>query len=699
MAEPSDFFNRELSWLEFNRRVLHEAIDPRTPLLERVGFLGIFTSNLDEFFMKRVGGLDRQVTTGVVSHSLDGQTASQQLKAIRASVLPMLAEQARVFEQDIKPQLADEGVRLLDWSELTEGELAYAADYFEREVFGVLTPLAVDPGHPFPFISNLSQSLGLVLRTPGSKERLFARLKVPELMPLWVRLKDADHQPAEDGTEVYRFARLRDIISAHLDQLFPNMEVLGVMAFRLTRNADIERDEEDAEDLLEMMAEELRARRFARVVRLEHEADANEWGVNFLIEELGLTGDEVYETASELDYTDLRSIVETPLPGLKFPVWTPVAPRALADDETDIFSLIRDGDLLVHPPYESFGASVERFITSAAEDPKVVAIKMTLYRMGDDSPFIDTLIRAAESGKQVVCLVEVKARFDEHRNIRVAQELEKAGVHVVYGVMGLKTHTKTALVVRREADGLHSYAHIGTGNYHSGTARIYTDLGLFTDKPEFTGDVIELFNYLTGRSLKTDFRKLLVAPLNMKSRFLEMIQREVEHHVAGRPAGIVAKMNSLGDAEVIDALYKASEAGLPIDLLVRGFCCLRPGVKGLSENIRVTSVIGRFLEHSRVFYFRNGAEDPVDGAFYIGSADWLRRNLERRVEAITPIEDRVLRQRCWQVLALMLADQRQAWDLNEEGVYVQRQPENEAAEEGVQAKLMRLAGTGWVEGD
>ncbi|MHC4995879.1 MAG: polyphosphate kinase 1 [Planctomycetota bacterium] len=692
--DRSIFNNRELSWLEFNDRVLHEAVDNRTPLLERVTFLGIFTSNLDEFFMKRVGGLDRQVATGVVSRSLDGQTAQQQLKAIRKRVIPMLDEQARVFDEEIKPQLADHDVHLLGWGDLNEEDREFTDDYFDRQVYPVLTPLAVDPGHPFPFISNLSQSLGLVLSQPGANERLFARLKVPELLPQWVRL------PAKKNggdQEIYRYARLRDIICQNLDKLFPNMEVLGVMPFRVTRNADIERDEEDAEDLLDMMAEELRARRFARVVRLEHGPNPNPWILQFLVEELGLSADAVYELPGELDYTDLGPIADLPIPGLKHKSWTPVAPAPLADDETDIFSLIRDEDFLVHPPYESFSASVERLITTAAEDPKVVAIKMTLYRTGDDSPFIETLIRAAESGKQVVCLVEVKARFDEHRNIKVAQELEKAGVHVVYGVVGLKTHTKTALVVRREADGLHAYAHIGTGNYHSGTARVYTDLGLFTDHPDFTDDVIELFNYLTGRSLKTDFRKLLVAPVNMKERFIQMIEREVVHHEAGRPSGVVAKMNSLEDKHVIAALSNASQAGVPIDLIVRGFCCLRPGVEGLSDNIRVVSVVGRFLEHSRLFHFRNGAEDPVDGEFFIGSADWMYRNLERRVEAITPIEDHALRRRCWQLLDLTLNDRRQSWDMQPDGSYVQREPRDEEEAEGVQAKLMRLAANRWQE--
>jgi polyphosphate kinase len=685
---PALFVNRELSWLEFNRRVLHEALDARTPLLERVGFLTIFTSNLDEFFMKRVGGLKRQLATGVVSQSLDGKTAGQQLSAIRAAVLPMLADQARVYREEIRPALRTHGVHLLDWQELTEDERKFADEYFRRDLFPVLTPLAVDPGHPFPFISNLSESLGIVLRHPEEGERLFARVKIPANLPSWIRLGGPT-----DGS--YRYARLQDIMINNLPALFPDMEVLGVMPFRVTRNGDVERDEEDAEDLLEMMEEELRARRFASVVRLEHGPNPDAWLLRFLLDELELGEQDIYELTDELDYTSLRPLLELPLPQLKAEPWVPVVPGPLADNEVDIFSVIRSGDLLVHHPYESFTASVERFLSAAAADDKVLAIKMTLYRTGDDSPFIGTLVRAAEAGKQVVCLVEVKARFDEQRNIQVAQMLEKAGVHVVYGIVGLKTHAKIALAVRREPEGLRCYAHIGTGNYNSGTARLYTDFGLFTAKPDFTEDVVELFHYLTGRSMKRDYRRLIVAPVNMKKHFLEMIDREAEQASHGRPAGIVAKMNSLEDPQVIQALYRASRAGVPIDLIVRGFCCLRPGVAGLSESIRVMSVVGRFLEHSRVFWFRNGAEDPIDGELYIGSADWMYRNLQNRVEAVTPIEERSLRERLWQTLQVMLGDQRQAWDMDGDGNYVQRSPVDAAVELGTHRRLMALAQQRW----
>jgi polyphosphate kinase len=689
LVDPKRFINRELSWLEFNRRVLHEALDPRTPLLERVGFLSIFTSNLDEFFMKRVGGLRRQMAAGTASRSADGLTAAEQVAAIRQATLPMLHEQARCYRQELVPALRTEGIMLLSWEELTDAERASAPAYFRLNVFPVLTPLAVDPGHPFPFISNLSLSLGVALRAPDREEQLFARVKVPTVLPRWVPLKAI--APTEQPAGQFRFVRLIDLIRHHLDQLFPGMEVLRVMPFRVTRNADLERDEEDAEDLLELVEEELRERRFAQVVRLEHPPDADAEMLRYLIDELELTEQDVYELPGELDYTDLKPMLDLPFPTLKHEPWTPVVPGALADEDTDIFSVVRAGDLLVHHPYESFNASVERFIAAAADDPRVLAIKMTLYRTGDESPFIPSLIHAAETGKQVVCIVEVKARFDEQRNIQVAQMLEKAGVHVVYGIVGLKTHNKTALIVRREPEGLRCYAHIGTGNYHIGTARLYTDLSLFTAKPMVTDEVVELFNNLTGRSLGRKYQKLLIAPINMKESFLEMIRREVIHHSQGKPAQIVAKMNSLQDRQIIAALYEASAAGVPIDLIVRGFCCLRPGVEGLSQKIRVISVIGRFLEHSRIFYFRNGAAEPVEGQFYIGSADWMYRNLHHRIEVVAPIEERPLRERCWQFLQMLLQDQRQAWEMRPDGSYIQRQPADPQAQIGTHRQLMRQA--------
>ena len=677
---PSEeFFNRDLSWLEFNRRVLHEALDDRTPLLERVRFLGIFTSNLDEFFMKRVGGLKRQMAAASTS---DGVPPAEALRLIRRAVLPMLAQQADCYTRVILPALKDQGIHLLEWADLTDAEREFATKYFQANVFPILTPLAVDPGNPFPFMSNLSTSLGVILHHPDRHENLFARVKVPEVLPKWIRLGEAAST---------RFVSLREMIRYNLDDLFPDMAVVDVMTFRVTRNADLERDEEDAEDLRELMEAELKQRRFAKMVRLETNPDPNPWMLEFLTRELELTPEDVYELRAELDYDDLRVIAELNVPKLRYEPWAPLIPPAFADEDADMFSVIRNGDVLVHLPYESYSASVERFIKAAAADPKVLAIKMTVYRTGEESALIPSLIRAAEAGKQAVCMVELKARFDEERNIHIASALEKAGVHVVYGIVGLKTHAKTILVVRQDPDAIRSYVHIGTGNYHAGTAKLYTDLNLFTCDTDISHDVVELFHYLTGRSLKRDYRKLLVAPVNMKDRFLEMIDREIEHHRAGRPARIIAKMNSLEDRKVCRALYNASKAGVPIQLIVRGFCTLRPGVPGLSENIRVQSVIGRFLEHSRIFYFRNGAADEVDGRFYIGSADWMYRNLQTRVEATAPVEARPLRQRLWEILQVMLNDKRSAWDLQPDGSYVQRTPADPSQELGAQQRLMALA--------
>lgn len=661
-------FNRELSWLQFNERVLCEAIDERTPLLERVRFLGIFTSNLDEFFMKRVGGLKRQVQVKVSALSLDGMTPSQQLASIRASVVPMLEQQAQCYNDVIRPGLAEEGVHLLRWAQLTDHERDFAREYYQRSVFPVLTPMAVDPGHPFPFLANLSLSLGVKLCHPGSDEQLFARVKVPSVLPGWLELP-----VGPDDAPQHRFVSLVDILSHSLESLFPGMLVLSVTPFKVSRNADVERDEEDAEDLLELISQELRDRRFERIVRLEHGVNADPWTLRFLMRELELTEADVYELPGELDYTDLGTIADLELPALKYPPWNPVIPQRLADGEADIFSVIRAGDLLVHHPFESFSETVDRFIRSAADDPKVIALKLTLYRIGDSRKLMDSLVHAAEAGKQIVCLVELKARFDEQRNIFWAQQLERAGVHVVYGIVGLKTHTKLAMVIRQETDGLRSYVHVGTGNYNSATARLYTDFGLFTCNPAITGEIVELFHYLTGRSLKRRYNHLLVAPVNMRARFASLIEREIGHARAGRPCGIIAKMNSLEDRRLIAQLCEASQAGVPIELIVRGFCCLRPGVPGLTENIRVTSIIGRFLEHSRLFYFRDGAPSETEGRFFIGSADWMYRNLERRVEAVVPVEDPGCRQRLWQTLSVLRSDQRQVWELSTTGEYVQRQ--------------------------
>ncbi|HSI33978.1 MAG: polyphosphate kinase 1 [Phycisphaerae bacterium] len=697
-AEPApaaEFLNRDLSWLEFNRRVLAMAVDDRTPLLERVRFLGIFTSNLDEYVMKRAASLrtsarQQQVIAappGVgqpVGLSVDGRTPAETLAAIRQAMIPMLREQAECFTRQILPALAANDIHLLAWDDLTEPERQTASRYFESHVFPVLTPLAVDPGSPFPFISNLSMSLGVVLHHPDRGDHLFARVKVPEVLPKWIRVNGVG------AGGPYRFVALYDLIRHHLSDLFPDMAIADVMLFRLTRNVDVERDEEDADDLRELMQAEIKQRKFARVVRLERGPDPNPWIAEFLMSELELTEDDVYELPAELDYDDLRVIADLNIPRLRYEPWVPTVPPRLADEDTDIFAIIRAGDLLLHHPYESFSASVERFINTAAADPKVLAIKMTLYRTTEASPFVSSLVRAAEAGKQVVCLIELKARFDEERNIGIATALEKAGVHVLYGIVGLKTHTKTTLVVREDADGIRCYAHVGTGNYHATTAKLYTDLGLLTCDPDVTRDVVELFHYLTGRSLKRNYRRLLVAPVNMRDRFIEMIERETAHAKAGRPAQIVAKMNALEERKIIRALYDASQAGVKIELIVRGFCTLRPGVPGLSENIRVRSIIGRFLEHSRVYYFRNAAADPADGEFYIGSADWMSRNLLARVEAIVPIARRPLRERLWGLLQILLSDRRQAWMMAADGSYAQARPESDG-DLGTHVILMNLA--------
>jgi polyphosphate kinase len=660
------FVNRELSWLQFNMRVLSLAADPFLPLIERLRFLGIFDSNLDEFFMKRVGGLKRQVAAGVGTLSPDGLTPRQQLVTIRKALEPQLKEQERIFLEEIKPALQREQVEFVPWGELRSYEQEFVRQYFNSKVFPLLTPLSVDSGHPFPFISNLSISLGFSLAHPDYEDPLFARVKIDSHLPQWIRL------PQDQNTrDEYRFLNTRELILQNGDALFPRMKILACMPFRVTRNIDLNVDDEDAEDLMEAIEEELRQRRSGEVVRLEHGPNPDPWIVNFLTEELELEGSDIFESRGLLDYAGLEPLLDLDLPKLKFPRWSPAQPAGLTED-MNIFQAIRAHDILVHHPFESFGASVERFLREAAHDPKVRAIKMTIYRVGQVTPLIPYLIRAADEGKQVVCLVELKARFDEKHNIYWAQELEKAGVHVVYGIPGLKTHAKAILVVRQESDGIRAYAHCGTGNYNAKTANLYTDFGLFTAKPEFTKEFMDFFNYLSGRSLKDDYKKLLIAPITMERSFSDLIGIEIENQRHGLPAGIIAKMNSLEDRHLIERLYEASQAGVSIDLIVRGACCLRPGVPGLSENIRVISVVGRLLEHSRLFYFRAAATDAVDGIFYIASADWMSRNMHRRVELAIPIEERGLKEKMWQVITIMLDDHRQAWEMQPDGFYIRR---------------------------
>ena len=658
--DPARFLNRDIEWLEFNARVLDVAADQRTPLLERLRFLSIYSANLDEFFMKRVGVIKRQIEAGVSGPVPEALSPQQQLDGIRARVATLGHRQAIVLRDRLLPALAPHGIRMLRWEQLSDAQRAEAEAWFRRSVFPILTPLAVDPGHRFPFISNMSVSLGVMLRRPGESEQQFARVKVPDIPSRLYRF--------EGGAD---FIPVQDIVEHNLDDLFPGMEILKVLAFRVTRNAEVERDSEDTEDLLEATQHLLKERRFARVVRLEIAAGANPRILKFLMEELQVDEDDVYETEGLVDYGALNEVADIDLPDLHWPRLATLAPPGLEDAGADIFAAIRAGDILVHHPYESFDLSVEKFIEDAAADPKVVCIKQSLYRTSGDSPFISSLIRAAESGKQVAVLVELRARFDEARNILWARKLEDAGVHVAYGVVGYKTHTKTALVVRQEQGGLRSYAHVGTGNYNSRTARLYEDIGLLTADPGITDDLVNLFNYMTGRSRQREYSKLLVAPVAMKRRFVEMIDRETQIAAAGGRGRIVAKMNQLEDRGVMDALYRASEAGVSVDLVVRGFCCLRPAMPGLSSNIRIRSIVGRFLEHSRIFWFGAGKDDPLDGDFYIGSADWMYRNLQTRVEAATPVEDREARRDLWTVLSYCLEDRRSAWEMQADGTYRQ----------------------------
>ncbi len=663
MNEKESFLNRDVSWLEFNARVLHEALDDRTPLFERVRFLGIFQSNLDEYFMKRMGSL------------YSGSRID-----FRERLMPLLEQAHDCFNHELLKLLKKEKIELLSWDELTSQEREKATAFFQNNIFPVLTPLSHDSGHPFPFLSNLSISLGVFLNNPNNEEdEFFARVKIPTHFPQWIRMNE------------FRFISIIEIIIVHLGDVFHGMEIKEIMPFRVTRNTNIDHGDDEGEDLLEQISEELKERKFGDIVRLEYWGKkANTRMIEFLREELQLDDDQIYGIKEGLlEYTSLKPILELNRPDLKFEPWIPVPAPALSDPERDIFQAIKQHDILVHHPYESFTGSVERFIRAAVNDPKVITIKMTLYRVGADSPLIPLLIKASELGKHVVCLVELKARFDEEKNILVAQKLEDAGVHVVYGVVGLKTHCKLTLVVRQEGDEVRCYSHIGTGNYHAITARLYTDFGLFTCKKDITDDVVHLFHFLTGKSTKKDYKKLLVAPLAMKDAFLKKIHKETHNAKKGLPARIIAKINSLDERDLSYALYEASQAGVQIDLIVRGFCCLRPGVKHLSENIRVISVIGRFLEHSRVFYFQNGAKNEAEGEIFIGSADWMNRNLSGRVEAVVPIEEPLQKERIFEILNLMLQDHRQGWEMKNDGTYLKRKSSHSKKELGTHSLLMQ----------
>ena len=679
------FSNRELGWLNFNLRVLAEADDSANPLFERIKFLSISSSNLDEFFMKRVGGLKRHVAYGVSAKSSDGQTPEMQLTMIMNHLQPMLKKKKDLFVTLAK-ELRSSGCEIATFKDLKEAEKKQIKAYFNQNIFPVLTPLSVDPGHPFPFISNLSTSLGVSLLNPNNAdEKLFARVKIPKVISQWIHV---------EGTK--KWLHVVELIRAHLDELFPEMKVVGHVLFRVSRNADSDREEEDVEDLLAMIEEELRQRRFAEIVRIEFGECTDPWLKEFLMSELELKEEDLFPMTAEFDLSDFSMLIQRlNWPQHRFPDWSPIVPSALNDGAMSIFDSIRKSDILLHHPYESFSSSVERFIREAAEDPDVLAIKMTLYRTGDNSPFIKSLIQAAEAGKQVVCLIELKARFDEERNIYWAQELENAGVHVVYGVVGLKTHAKTSLVVRKETESVRCYAHVGTGNYNSATSRFYTDLGLLTCDECITQELVEFFNYLTGKSLKQDYKHLILAPVNMFNKMKELILREKEHAVAGRPTQIIAKFNNMEENDISLSLYEASQSKVHIQLIVRGFCCLRPQVKGVSENISVQSTLGRFLEHSRVFYFRNGQTNPLDGDFFIGSADWMYRNLHARVEALCPIYDKAAKEKLWTILQLYLSDVKQSWMMKADASYDRKTAAKvlpkDLTNSGVQDELMKLA--------
>ena len=654
----TNVFNRELSWLAFNARVLQLSSDTEVPLLEQIRFLAIFSSNLDEFFQVRVSGLRDQQAAGISTPASDGRLPAEQLALVRDIVTALVAEQERVLVHEIMPALREQGIELSAWHELDADDQAGLSERFRDRIFPVLTPLAVDPGHPFPYVSDLSLNLAVVVRDPRDERELFARVKVPNTLPRWLRIGDTD-----------RFVPLEEVIAAHLDQLFPGMEVQEHHAFRVTRNADLSDALDEADDLLSAVEYELRRRRFGRATRLEVDASMTDEVLDLLLGEFDLDPSAVYVARTPLDPTSFNEIADIERPALRWPEWKGVVdPRLQPGDEpVDIFAEIRAGDVLVQHPYESFSRSVVEFIHQAANDPDVLAIKITLYRTASSSPIVDACIKAAEQGKQVAVLVELKARFDEAANIGWARRLEQAGVHVAYGLLGLKIHTKIAMAVREEPDGIRRYCHIGTGNYNHRTARIYEDIGILTADPEIGADVADLFNHLTGYGREIRYSKLLVAPDQLRPGLEALIDNEI---ASGR-GRMILKMNSLVDVRMTEKLYEASQAGVDIDLIIRGQCSLKPGIPGLSDRIRVRSIIGRYLEHSRVYHFANG-NGPGEPATYIGSADLMSRNLNRRVEALVRLDDPRTQQRVHEILDVVLDDDRLAWTLAGDGVWTKR---------------------------
>jgi polyphosphate kinase len=666
---PPRQFNRELSWLDFNERVLAFAEDPSVPPLERAKFLAIFSQNLDEFFQVRVAGLKDQLAAGVNALSSDGRTPAQQLAEIRDRLDVALPRMEAIFLEQVAPALAEAGIVFSSWSELDEEDEKFLVETFEQRIFPVLTPLAVDPGHPFPYISNLSLNLAVIVRDPVVGERRFARVKVPSLLPRFVVLPDGE-----------RYVPLEQVIAAHLGDLFPGMEIEQHHPFRVTRNADLTLEEEEADDLLAAVELELRRRRFGRSVRLELDAATSDEVRELLQRELDLADDDVYCSPAPLDLGGLWSVYGLDRPDLKDDLYLPVTSSRLVDGDepADLFAVIRRGDILLHHPYDSFRTSVEELVRQAAADPSVLAMKMTLYRTSGDSPIVKSLIRAADDGKQVAVLVELKARFDESANIEWARALEEAGVHVVYGLIGLKVHAKTVLIVRDEAEGLRRYCHIGTGNYNSTTASLYEDLGLLTCDPAIGNELTQLFNELTGYGRNIHYEALLVAPRTLRPGVSELIRQEVAAVEAGGEGRIVMKMNALTDDDLIEQLYEASEAGVQIDLIIRGICALVPGAEGQSSNIRVRSLVGRYLEHSRIYFFANG-EEPGVPRYLLGSADLRARNLDRRVEVMTSVTEPPLQERLQDVIDLLLVDDTLAWELATDGSWTRLTPADPTA--------------------
>ena len=657
---PGRFLDRELSWLAFNKRVLDLADDPGLPLLDRTKFLAIFARNLDEFFMVRVAGLKRRIATGIAVRAASGLTPREVLENIWERAFALQRQQADYFLNTIEPELNEAGIHVLRWDQLTPVEKTDMDLFFDSKVFPILTPLAVDPSHPFPYISGLSLNLAVVVQNPTTGNRLFARVKVPPLLPRFIEVGPA------------RYVPLEDIIAAHLSDLFPGMEIREHHAFRVTRNEDVEVEEDDAENLLKALERELVRRRFGPPVRLEVEENIDPYVLDLLVSELDITDLEVFRLPGSLDLTGLWTIVGLDRDDLKQRKFVPKTSRALSDVESssapDILSTVRGKDVLLHHPYDSFSTSVQLFLEQAAVDPNVLAIKQTLYRTSGNSPIVDALILAAEEGKQVLAIVEIKARFDEQNNIDWARKLEQAGVHVVYGLVGLKTHCKLSMVVRNDGDQLRRYCHIGTGNYNPKTARLYEDFGLLTSNPQVGEDVSNLFNVLSGYSMNTDYNRLLVAPHSVRTGLIARIDREIAHQLEGRPSGVRIKCNSLVDEAIIDALYRASTAGVRVDIWVRGICAMRPGVPGLSDTVRIISVMGRFLEHSRVFAFANGGNPSV----WIGSADLMHRNLDRRVEALVSISDPEQIAEIEDLLSLGFAPGTATWDLAADGSWTRR---------------------------